>query len=74
MSAKALASPIIGHRGHPGGAERRHLMQHKNLLCSFTLSAYPTGKTACARLKCDARPAPWQSQLPIRVVFPCKIS
>lgn len=29
VSAKALASPIIGHRGHPAKAERRHFRAGK---------------------------------------------
>lgn len=41
MSAKALASRIIGHRGHPGEAEPRRFVQ-KNLLCSSLLSRRQT--------------------------------
>lgn len=47
MSAKALASPIIGRRGHPRKAEWRHLMRHKNLLCSFTLVLPDTQSGMC---------------------------
>lgn len=70
MSAKALAFPIIGHRGHPGKVERRHLMWQKNLLCSLPLSQ--TDKTACTRLKCDTQLCA-SCDCPSKV-FSCKIS
>lgn len=69
MSAKALASPIIGHRGHPGKAERRHLMWHKNLLCSFKpLSSRRTKLLVPGWLRHPARSVPVAAARP-RVVF-----
>lgn len=58
MSAKALASPIIGHRGHPRQSRAAAFSCRKKLLCSSLLSSRQT-KTACAGLKCDTRRARW---------------